>query len=384
MWKSALPGPRLYALTLSWLFCLTLLVGLTGTFVPIDTVPTLYEFRRYASFPSRADLDRPTAIPAKLTSFFNDNFGGRKLLVREYFRFRLRALHGDVGLPLVYGKDGWLISADEVESYRNDPAQISPSQLERMRVVLNSWCSYARDRGAVLVFVVGPNKTTIHPQIPDYYPKKTDISTIDRLNELKIDCPLIKVDLRETLRVHAKYLPLYYKWGTHWNNFATLLAWKEIKAAVAKTKPNITWPTAELTLAQRLALPWEDSMWQWFGLADPEQVKVPNPTYSDRKYDTTGSAERAKVLAFGDSFLAWMRPTVFEVADTYSDWSMKPYDPVEYTAEDLAKDAWIVAVVPERRNLELMNVYKPNVVILEIVERSIMALADLPIPPDPK
>jgi hypothetical protein len=365
---------------LAGVFCLAMIAGLIGAFVPYDSVPTLYEFRTYAAFPTRADLARPTLIPSKLTSFFGDNFGGRKLLVREFFRFRLRMLQSDVGLPLVIGTNGWLLDAGEVGTFRSSSSMMSPEKVERMRVVLNSWCSYAKARGAVLVFVVGPNKTTIYPAVPNYLPKKSGPSIIDRMNELKTECPFINVDVRPILRANAHQL-LYYKWGTHWNGTAAMLAWREIKSAVAQRGRQLKWPQSVVTVTERPAQPWEDSMWQWFGLPDPEELSIPTPNYLDPKYDPQDTAERAKILAFGDSYLAWMRPAFNEVAGTYSDWSFRPWQKVEYNEDDLRKDAWIVAVVPKWRSLELMNAFKPNIVIVAVVERAVDQLADMPLPP---
>src|SRR5213082_1783998 len=75
----------------------------------------------------------------KLSAFFADNFGARKLLTREYFRVRVKLLQSDIGTRLVLGKDGSLILNGEIPSSRH-LYRIEPQRLERIRRLLNSWC----------------------------------------------------------------------------------------------------------------------------------------------------------------------------------------------------------------------------------------------------
>src|SRR5215213_4600640 len=100
---------KIYSTTLSAIFGAAIVIGSVGAFVPYDSVPTLQESRRLASFPSLGEFDRPTVVPSRITAFFSDNFGGRKLLTREYFRFRLKVLRSDLGAGVVLGKEGSLI-----------------------------------------------------------------------------------------------------------------------------------------------------------------------------------------------------------------------------------------------------------------------------------
>jgi hypothetical protein len=364
-----------YCVTLSAIFAAALLVGSVGAFVPYDSVPTQQEQRTLASFPSLGEFERPTLIPARITAFFADNFGARKLLTREYFRVRLKVLRSDLGAGLTLGKEGSLVLNGEIRSSRH-LHRIEPERLERMRRLLNSWCSYARERGAVFVFVIGPNKTTIHPLLPDYLPIADRPSVIDTVYALPLDCPVIKVDMRKPLRQEANGL-LYYKWGTHWNARASLIMWRAIKQAVEGEGPRLSWPNSKLTVARRPAAPLEDSMWAWFGLPDPEQIMLDQYAFEDIRYDVSaGSPPRARILALGDSFLFWSRSTPSEVMGSFTVWPLAPQDRFSYKTEDLQKDGWILAAHPSQKRIEIMDTFRPNVVVLEVVERAIEELAD--------
>jgi len=365
---------KFYSATLSAIFVLLLSMGLLGAFAPFDSVPSLQEQRELAQLPSLGEFRRPTLLPTRITAFFSDNFGGRKLLTREYFRFRLKALRSDLGLPALLGKDGSLILPGELRSSRH-LHRIEPQQLERMRLVLDSWCNYARERGATFVFLIAPNKTTIHPFIPDYLPVAREPSVIDTVYALPFECPFIRLDLREPLRREADTL-LYYKWGTHWNSQAALIMWRAIRDAVEREGPRLSWPHSTVAVTQQPAYAHEDSMWTWYGLPDPEQIMLHQYAFSGTAYDAAANAiPRAKVFALGDSFLVWSRPTATAIMGTHSSFDLTPNSQFIYAADDLSKDGWIVSAHPFVKRIEIMESFRPNVVVLEIVERSIEELA---------
>lgn len=374
---------RFYSAALSAIFVLVLSMGLLGAFAPVDAVPSLQELRVLASFPSLGEFRRPTLIPNRITAFFSDNFGARKLLTREYFRVRLKVLRSDLGLPALLGKDGSLILPGELRSSRH-LHRIEPQRLERMRVLLDSWCNYAHERGATFVFLIAPNKTTIHPFIPDYLPVANEPSVIDTVYALPFNCPFIKLDLRGPLGREADKL-LYYKWGTHWNAHASLIMWREIREAVEREGPRLSWPRATVAVTQQPAYAHVDSMWAWYGLPDPEQIMLNRYAFSGATYTAAANAPpRAKVLALGDSFLFWSRPTAAEIMGTYSAFDLSPEIGLAYTADDLSKDGWVVSAQVAQKRIEIMDDFRPNVVVLEIVERSIEELADIPLAPGAK
>ncbi|TMJ01375.1 MAG: hypothetical protein E6G97_15940 [Alphaproteobacteria bacterium] len=372
--------PRIYCMTLSAIFAAAILVGSVGAFMPYDSVPTQQEQRTLASFPSGAEFAHPTIIPARITAFFSDNFGGRKLLTREYFRVRLKVLRSDLGAGLVLGKEGSLVLNGEIRSSRH-LHRIEPQTLEHIRRLLNSWCSYARERGAVFVFVIAPNKTTIHPFLPDYLPISDRPSVIEALQALPLDCPAIKVDLRAPFRRAAANELLYYKWGSHWNEAGGLIMWRAIKQAVEREGPPLSWPNSKLTVTRRPAAPLEDSMWAWFGLPDPEQIMLKQHAFGDIAYDSSAASRpRAKILVFGDSFLLWTGTTPTEIMGRYTLWALSPQDQFEYQTGDLQKDGWVIAAHPPQKQIEIMDAFRPNIVVLEIVERGIDQLIEFSLP----
>lgn len=365
-------------------FCISLLLGLAGSFVKRDSMPNFREQRSLAPFPTLGKDFSFHGLPASLSKFAADNFGFRKPLISTYFKFRYKVLMADLGLPAQLGDDGWLFFDQEMPAFRHQDL-LTDAQTEQIRNNLDAWCEYSHQRGAELVFFIAPNKSTIYPEKvpPALVPFSKNPSLIDQFNAIDFRCRFVRVDLRNPL-LHNRDELLYYKWGTHWNDHAAQLAWNHIKDTVSAHVPDLRWPEVRSSMSYRPARPLEDSMWQWFGLDDPYTVRMPVITFAPVSEAGTGAGGRkhqAKMLVFGDSFLESMFSTAHVVANNYSSFVLRAGDKFSYRTNDAGKDAWLIAVFGAQRNIELMNLLQPNLVMLEVVERNVSSLADLPLPP---
>ena len=363
-------------------FCITLLTGLAGSFSKRDAMPEFRESRPLARFPVAFSVDALPALPGALTAFFADNFGLRKPLLSMYFRFRLQVLHADLGLPAFVGKNGWMFTDEEIADHRRDKS-LTPAQAENIREKLDAWCDYSHQHGAELVIVVGPNKSTIYPEhMPERFTRFDDkASMLDQVFSLKYSCRFVRVDLRPTLTAHRQEM-LYYAWGTHWNDRAAQLSWLAIRNAVAGRVPQLQWPADVASVATRPARPQEDSMWQWFGAEDPYVATLPLITAVSGSRQPN-AAQPARILAFGDSFLSFMHGTSYLAADPSSKWILQEGQKFAPLPSNQGNNAWLLTTSMRERDPAIIAQYRPNLVMLEVVERYITTLGLLPKPGAP-
>jgi|GEM_PF-5865521 len=371
--------PRRGQRSLFYFFIGSLLIGLGGHFYPHDLMPNFREQRPLASFPSFKRITDFLVLPDSLTKYSADNFGFRKPLLSAYFYLRLKVLHSDIGLPAVIGKDGWLFFKDEVSSYRHQNL-LNSDQLDNIKTRLDAWCNYTHDNGAEFIFFVGPNKSTIYKdKMPVSLAPIGTSSLLDQVYAIKFECPFIKVDLRPTLEKNNKEV-LYYKWGTHWNDRAAQLAWIFIKDKVNHHSSNITWPAVQSVITYRQARPLEDSMWSWFGQNDPTTENLPKIDILETP-EISKQGQSARMLVFGDSFVQFMQGAVNVVANGASFWWLTPKDEFSFQPTDLGSAAWLISGNGlDKPGLEIMKTFKPNLVMLEVVERNLSSLANLPLP----
>lgn len=372
---------------LALFFAGCLLAGLVGSLLPFDLMPLFREQRRLAAAADIAASRTPGEVAASLTNYFADNFGLRKPLISGYFHVRLHWLKADLGLPVVLGDDGWLFYGEELADFSRRPT-VPAAKAAGVRSRLDAWCDHARRHGAQLVVMVAPNKSTIHPdKVPArLQPRTSGPSVLDQVQALDYRCPFAFADLRPLLRAHRDE-GLYFRWGTHWTDRGAQLAWEGLKAAASAQAPDLRWPAVEVALAAGPARPLEDSLWQWFGESDPHPTQVPRamvrnlaPAANARTATAAPAGGRSpRTLVFGDSFLGFMANTAGIVATDAALWDLRSGARFAPSPGDHGKDGWGLIGGQDRR-IELMHALRANVVVVEIVERSVLGLADLPLP----
>ncbi len=315
----------------------------------------------------------PKAFGPALAAYVRDAAPFRDHLIRADSRLCL-ALFGQSPVPAVLvGRQGWLYFTQEsaLDDYLN-AIPLSPDDIRdmvRIQVERRDWLAA---RGIAYVVAVAPNKATVYPE---YLPKGiTRLGPVSRLDQLL--GPLRRagvavVDLREALGQAKARRQAYQKTDTHWNGWGALAASSAIVAAVRQSCPN----APELAdrdydvveeekpggdLAEMLLLP--DTMtehdlmprpkgrtWARPGPAGPYADPADHPDRA-RVAMETGRAEWPRAVFFHDSFT---RPMIPFLAERFS-------RSVFLWSHDFAPD--------------IIEAEKPDVVVLETVERYIFAL----------
>lgn len=244
--RSAIPAPapadhpwrdRLVAIAF---FVILAVPGLALVFTAKDTV-TRFENRAMAPWPALA-VSR--AFPQAFERAFSDRFGGRDALVVVHHAGRL-ALFGVSSLANVLpGTDGWFYWLGEdghslARHYRGTMTQpqaeieASVAELERRR----AWLA---ERGIAYVVAIVPEKFTIYPEhLPAWIRKGDGPTPLDRFVQAASRHPQLEVlDLRPALLEAKKRELVYYKTDSHWNYNGAAVGYAALMAAVQKALPG--------------------------------------------------------------------------------------------------------------------------------------------------
>jgi len=183
-------------------------------------------------------------FPQQFDRAFSDRFGGRDGLVVLHHAGRL-ALFGVSSLSNVLpGTDGWFYWLGEdshslARHYRGTmtlpQAEIDSSvaELERRR----KWLA---ERGIAYVVAIVPEKFTIYPEhLPAWIRKADGPMPYDRFAETAARHPeLALIDLRAALREARKRELVYYKTDSHWNFNGARVGYDALMGAVQKALPD--------------------------------------------------------------------------------------------------------------------------------------------------
>lgn len=365
---------RRFALLQSLLFvaCLAAPAGLALLGVPHGRLAV--EKRPLAEAPALSlAWSDPTAYGPALAAYGRDAAPFRDHLIRAGFRGRL-ALFGQSPVPSVlWGREGWLYFTQEsaLDDYLNaiPLTEEAVGIMVRVQAERRDWLAA---RGIAYVVVLAPNKATIYPEgLPRGLHPLGPVSRVDQVIGPLRRAGVTVLDLREPLRRAKAQRRAYLKTDTHWNRWGAFQGAAAIVAAVGERFPGL--PPLDAAaydvvavrqpggdLAEMLLMP--DRLPEVDLVPRPKTAALAKAAPPGPYPDPAAQPERDR-LAFETDRSDWPRAVFFH--DSFS----RPMAP--YLAERFGRSVflWSHAFSPA-----IIRAERPNVVVLEVVERYIYAL----------
>lgn len=347
------------------LVCLGLFFGANPNFPwnPVDEMSWLEWFSR---------------IPRDYQNHFNASSPLNDIFIKTIHDFQYARLF-ESRFPIVLGgKDGWLYYSGErnIDDYQN-AFPISEEELLTIYMNLENLNRRMEARGRKLIVVVAPSRETVYPE---WLPNNTEkVGEDDRMDQLmgfmnRLDSKVTILDLRDEL-VAAKheYPLLYFKMDTHWNQYGAFLAYQEICKAiqadpdfsdfVCKSKDDYIIETTQYEGDMVKLMP------TTLDLTESIPVFIP-------QFESPVQANRVRGIHERDR-IEWMTSYISPNE------SPNPYTLVSF------RDSFFMDVVPFLQedfqettfewnfhyNNALVQEKDPDIVIIEVVERYVHALA---------
>lgn len=326
----------------------------------------------------RPDYSVAVPIPEKIRSFeafWNDNFGGRNLLISLRAKIWVKLFRESPVSSVVIGKDDLLFYKSEAKDDGpgiNDAQGLvvmDQKQIDGIVASLTDLNKRLKDRGITLVITVAPNKSTIYKESLPYYIR--DFSSPSRLDQLIPHLPqdLTFVDLRTALIAGKTLYPTYQKADSHWNDYGAFLSAQTIMSSLpAKYHPKLLTmddyvvgtriTSGEGDLASMMAARGINSDMQIdFKLKSGpvitnEPIKYFKGKYLGRVWQQQGK-NLPRLFLTGDSFRTALEPFL---AHYFSQTHSIVSSPVNFLQDDL------------------LNFIKPDIIIWEVCERYIEKL----------
>ncbi len=226
------------------LFFLAIWMPLIGSFLKwntsTDETIAVSESRVAARLPSfRWNWQYFDEFPRQFESYYNDFFGFREDLISWNNRIIVTIFGRPPSSLVILGKYPWLFYGGEEVYYRSP--LFKPEELEKLKNVLVQRRDWLAAQGIQYIFLVAPNKQSIYPEyLPDsirYLPAR---SRLDQLMDyLKQNSDLEIVDLRDEFRKAKASHQIYEKTDTHWNQIGAFYAYRAIMKRVARKFPSV-------------------------------------------------------------------------------------------------------------------------------------------------
>jgi hypothetical protein len=206
----------------------------------------------------------------------------------------------DYNPPVLVGKNGQLFQPMYLQSYNRSKIvkQVNEKFFQKKIQLLEELQKKLHQRGTQLIVVVSPNVVSLYPElIPDSYLDPTRNfrkGSYEMFKPLLVKSSLVNADLFEFFKREKEHLPLkiFENTGSHWNNYASCLAAKEVVTKLNRDRmtneklrkraqlPSVLCdspvktfppPTAERDLVEIANLAFESSLYQPSLVVPPPQ-----------------------------------------------------------------------------------------------------------------
>lgn len=316
---------------------------------------------------------------AEIDDYLDDHFGGRDFFLRRYQReiekrFNKSTIHPRV----IKGLDGYYFFNDFglLEDFLGI-TPLSKSQLHKFMHRLQQKHDWLNQHGIRYLYAIAPNKQTIYPE---YLMKNAlRLKGMTRFEQLLAytdnSFPEYVINLNSSLTKKASQNQLlYYKNDSHWNKYAAYIVFREIMDTISNWFPGedfqldfefigdetgIGGNTGEGgDLVRILRQPHLEETYpqiKYFNSCDnnrpsPLPYQLSNITYKRGRHSFVRrcSSQKLRAVIFRDSFFVPLEP---------------------FFSENFAETIYLWKSFDENNITELLEHYKPDIVIEMVLER---------------
>ena len=279
-------------------------------------------------------------------------------------------------MKVILGKNGWFFPGNSHNMVVNQYRGLQPLSTATLDSISTRLVNYQQElakQGTMLYLLVAPDSYTIYPEnVPDYLKTRKSASNFDLLKQYLAQHTTIPlVDVREKLRAAKAINVTYCQTDTHWNDFGSLIASMGLAERVRQDFPRMPLPElagysirpkagspGDLVFLLALNKEIQDSV--NYQIDPPALLRIkklestPNPeTNLPTERFVTANQSSPKLFLLGDSF----------------SYTMNQFVPSYF------REMYVVR--SPRLNLKQVKAERPDVLVIEIVERNINMLTAL-------
>ncbi len=201
---------------------------------------TLFEKRAMAPWPS---MEWATAFPPAFERAFADRFGGRDMLIRLHHASLLEFFGVSALTTVMPGRDGWYYWLGEdglsLDRHYRGVADFPQADVDATVAELIRRRDWLAARGIAYVVAIVPEKFTIYPEfLPAWVTRLQVPSPYDRVTAaMGADGRVTFIDLRPALRGAKARDRVYFKTDSHWNYNGAMVGYEAIMRDVQRLLP---------------------------------------------------------------------------------------------------------------------------------------------------
>ena len=290
----------------------------------------------------------------EMGTYFEDHFAFRQAFVTANAVLRAKVLHTSATDQVVLGDKDWLYFSGTLADYTGTNLF---SEREQYALIHNMKLmqSYIEAQGSQCLFLIPPNKNTLYDENMPYYYQKGETSNLQQLSQKFAAEGIAYLDLYEIFRQQEEVL--YFQRDSHWNNQGALLAYTSLMEQIGRTSDTYeTYRNVPRHVEQNHVGDLDEMLYPLAVQLEADTVfdKTPDFVYindvtdnMDEWIETKNPKQTGSILMYRDSFGESLLPFVADAFGTGYFSRLVPY------------------------NLLQVEQYRPDVVVIEKVERNL-------------
>lgn len=326
------------------------------------------ENRNLAEMPD-LDLSNVASFPKEFETYYDDVMPFRDILITLNSTLMHTVFRESDSDLVTMGKEDWLFINSSLDDYQRTNLYSEDELKDILSALLNAK-KYCDANQIDFVLYIAPNKASIYGEdyLPGYLKRNGEISRTEQLVAYVTDHSDITVffpqeELLEAKRTHPD-MPLYFHLDTHWNNLGGYYGTKVLLEALGESLV-----TMEEMICQQVNLPPFD--WNGYDLAN--MLGLSAVLTEDIGYEITGYSENqvtwsSDIREDSEGFYTFYRSKsdasdvrkIFFQRDSFGS-AMLPYIATCFGE--------VYSPHNDFFNMEQLEQEKPDIYILEIVER---------------
>jgi len=307
------------------------------------------------------DFTNPKEVKSNIKRYYAKDFMSNSPFVNYYLQFKTDVLRENpIPHNVISGQNGWYFLGNNYlntlnDAYGND--RFSYNELVAIENKLTTFHNYLKSKNIPLYIVIAPNKNNIYKEYLPYKLKQGE-TKLEQLQGHLQDSKISFINLTQYLKSSKPIHQLYYKTDSHWNTFGAFLAYQNIIAQMQSRFQIKSQKLSNYEVDDNFEI--AGDLTRLLKINTPEKsiyIKKANDNLSEdytKPYlRYTNPNNNLKLLMFRDSFANHLIPFF---NDTFSETLYLK----NYTF-----------------NKDLIDTEKPDVVVIEIVERDLRTLINL-------
>ena len=378
------PRPAWFGNALATLFVASILVALAGSLRTPRAV-NVFENRTLEPRPAMPDsIASLRSYPTRFERYFDDRFGMRAQLVHLDHWTRAMVFGISPVPKVMIGKSGWLYflgeDAKAFDRWYRGSEPVPDATLSAARDELLRRAAFLSSRGIAFIVVVVPEKYTMYPEfLPDWAARRSEHAPLDRMAAELARYPQLRfIDLRDALRDAKQRDPdrLYYKTDSHWNYLGASVGYAQIMREAGRVLPGLQIAAVKRPTYVAGVDYYSGDLTQMLGLS--KQFREDDIAPLGKILATPNS--RCATLEKGadpgvETYVYRCAPAPRYSALVYRDSMGIPLVPM--LAENFSRTTYVVSAQLDPALVERL---RPDLVIEEMVERTLAGVASYPMP----